>query len=212
MKKIAPAVVVIFVFCVVFAGGFFGLVYPSIKPIGRKLSKLAAYSQQSTKAVAPSSRSAELEAQRQQLELEKDKISKLLPDESNVYDLSIQIEALAKSTGVTMTSVSLLPAAETTVAKTKSTTAIATVQAPPAGTATSTIAVSLSGSYDALRSFLDGITQLERYIEVVDVSFASGTSGVSMTLSAVAFSAQKAPAATPAPAATSKPTTGGKDE
>lgn len=212
MKKIAPAVVVIFVFCVVFAGGFFGLVYPSIKPIGKKLAKLSAYSQQSAKATVPSSRTAEIEAQRQLLELEKGKISKLLPDESNVYDLSIQIEALAKSTGVTITSVSLLPAAETSVAKTKSTTATATVQAPPPGTATSSISVGLAGNYDALRSFLDGITQLERYIEVVDVSFSTGTSGVSMVLSAVAYSIQKTPVATPTPVASAKPTTGGKDE
>ncbi|CAN5162999.1 hypothetical protein BH11PAT4_BH11PAT4_4950 [soil metagenome] len=212
MKKIAPAVIVVFSFCLIFAAGFFGLVYPSLKPIGRKLTKLATYNQQELSVTASSTRAAEVAAQRALLEKEQAKISKLLPDESNLYDLSIQLEALTKSTGVALTSISLVPAAETAIPATKSTAATAGVIAAPSGTAKSTVGLSLSGSYTTLRSFLDGLTQLERYIEVQDVTFTSGTSGVNMTVNAVAYSVAKVVAAPAAPAATPAAKTGGSSE
>jgi Tfp pilus assembly protein PilO len=204
VKKIAPAVIVVFIFCLIFAAGFFGLVYPSLQPIGRKLTKLATYNQQQLSVGASSSRAAEVVTQRELLEKEQSKISKLLPNQTNLYDLSIQIEALTKNTGVTLTAISLVPAADTSVPATKSSAATAGVLTAPSGTAKSTLGLTLAGSYTSLRSFLDGLTQLERYIEVQDVSFTSGTSGITMTVNAVAYSVAQvvAPIATPVPAKT----------
>lgn len=187
MKHISPGVIVVFVFCIVFSGGFFGLVYPSLKPISQKLAKLNAYSEQMVKTDSNEDSDAKT-AQKEALEREKSNIDKLLPDQNNIYDLSIQIEALSKASGVALTGISLTPPAEATIPQTKSQQAAVTAQGAPEGTASSNISLTVNGGYQALRSFLEGLTSLERFIEVKDISMSNGASGSSMTVNAVAYS------------------------
>lgn len=188
MRKIAPSVVIIFTFCLIFAAGFFGLVYPSLTPIGAKLTKLNEYRESTLATSATDARSGELAAQRTALEKETKKIDKLLPDETNLYDLSIQIEALTKVTGVTLTSISLTPATEPGIPQTKSVEATTGLQTAPTGTLRSSVSLGVAGGYSNLQQFLDGLTKLERFVEVLDIIVSTNQSGTTMAINAAAYS------------------------
>lgn len=207
MKKIAPSTIVIFVFCLVFSVGFFALIYPSLSPIGKKLAIIETYGSVPFDAGSTLSLNSRQEEQRSLLAQESVKVQKLLPQESNLYDLSIQLEALGKVAGVATTSVSLTPGAGTASAPTKSSQATAALQTAPAGTEKSSIAISVVGSYQAVQAYLDGLTSLERYIEVQDVSISAQQANISMTITASAYSVAKVAPAAPKPAQA-----GGKDE
>lgn len=172
MKKISAVALVVFSFALVFTAGFFGLLYPRFQEFGRLDTTLAAYTDSVTPSKAGDSK--QLAVKKAELANSAEKVNRLLPNESSLYDLSIQLEALVKAEGVTLSNVTLTPSAsdsgQAVTTSEQATGADVSIKAPKS-TEKALISMTMSGTYGQLQSFIDGMTSLDRYIEITELTF-----------------------------------------
>lgn len=176
--SIPPGIVVLSTFALVFGAGFFLLLGPQIKPLARELARVQVY------LTEPALIQQSEEAQLETLAARIDEVEALLPYESDLYDLSIQVEALARQENVTITGLALSPASETGSATTSAqaqgeeTAAVA----PAGGVKTSTLGVSVRGSYEDTQDFIAGLTRLSRFVQIQDLTVTGSAQESGSTL------------------------------
>ncbi len=178
--KVAPTIAVVAIFSLLFAVGFFLLLAPQIKPIGERLARLSLYN--ADPASLGLQKKKQDNVQTQQEEQTKQVVA-LLPAENQLYDLSVQIDALAKSIPVALNGLTLNAAVGDT--KKTSSTQAATETGPailPAQGQKSTVNITVSGSYQQVQDFVRQLTQLNRYIDIQDLSITAAEGGVTTGL------------------------------
>ena len=187
MRHLRPFSLVILTFALVFTVGFFGLVYPRLTTFGQTLAALDA----ATKAAENVRPTPKPVVNKTALEAEAAQVDALLPDKNELYDLSIQVEALAKSVPITINTITLTPVTTTKGTATTSTQAQAGNAAltPPNGAQKLSISLGVTGSYVQIEKFVSGLTVLGRYVEVSNVAYTKGSADTNMTaqISAAAF-------------------------
>jgi Tfp pilus assembly protein PilO len=127
------------------------------------------------------------------------KANLLLPSTDEQYDLSVQVEALARSSGVTLTGLAVSAAAatstlpKTTPAKDDVVTSSPTPapkEAAPAAVVPLKVTVNLAitGSYAQVQEVVKGLTRLDRLTQIDQLSVTSGTGGsVSASITAISY-------------------------
>ncbi len=113
----------------------------------------------------------------------------LLPAKSRPEDLLLQVEALARASGVTIETLSVatvpadvdeLPEVEAAPVATGAVSADGTrvvQQAPPVALQKLSLSVSATGSYGRLQVFTQGLTSLERIVEIDQLSLTNSEEG-----------------------------------
>lgn len=173
-----PSIIQMLVFVVLFLLGYWILLVPKLDALAHQTAILEAQKQVSTDSSSSSTKmSAQAQANANTILL----ATELIPSESRIYDLTVQLEAMARNSGTTLTNLNVSSAAtSTTSQKTTSSTATqAATAADPILSATTgltqvTINLSASGSYTALKGLVDSVTKLKRYIVIQGVTFTGG--------------------------------------
>lgn len=178
--KIVPTIVVVSVFALLFALGFFLLLGPQIKPIGERLARLSLYNADPASLTTQKKKQEEVLAKQEE---QARRVAALLPAENQLYDLSVQIDALAKSILVSLNGLTLNAA----VADTKKTTSTQAVgeSGPvllPANGQKSTVNITVSGSYQQVQDFVKELTQLNRYIDIQDLAITAAADSEGETI------------------------------
>jgi Tfp pilus assembly protein PilO len=169
---VKPTIAVVSTFAVVFVLGFFVLIAPELTPIGQDLARLNQYTLTSGSLKVKKDASALTKYQSQS-----DLANALLPAENQLYDLSVQIEALAKTKSVGLTGLTLNPAVATGTTQTTSSQAASGTTPLPAGVQKASIVTSVTGEYAQVQGFVEGLTSLKRYIQIQDITVSKGVSG-----------------------------------
>ena len=129
-----------------------------------------------------------------------------MPLEEKIYDLSVQIEALAKTVSVELTSLQISPSTTVTTVAVAATTKPVASSASPGSTVASPeaagaallkdanilhtkLSLGVSGSYESVQSFIGGLTRLQRFISIDQVGLtASDTGAFTAQITAQAYS------------------------
>lgn len=149
------------IFLLIIAGGlFFGMTTSLFAEVDALRLEKIRVNEDFEKALAVEERFGKLKGEANAITpSELEKLDLLLPKSVNTVDLLVKIDGIAKGSSMTLADVKInVEAAKNTNAR--NTTAIA-------GLGTVTFDFNVSGSYDALRKFLD---DLERNLRLVDVS------------------------------------------
>lgn len=110
----------------------------------------------------------------------------LLPASDSQADISVQVEALAKNVGVAITgfntsvAVSTLPKTTAPASDVPGTASAAATPAPaaaPAGPNKVSIIVAVNGTYQNVENFIAGLTTLDRFIQIDQVSLTATAAG-----------------------------------
>jgi Tfp pilus assembly protein PilO len=184
MKPLSLPLKILVAFILPFAAGYYYLVLPQIKAVGEGLSAVDSLQQSGVATLSVKQR----DAFKAQIDTVRARTQKLLPATDEQYDLSVQVESLAKSKGMTLTALTISSAVPTTLPKTTPAKDADTAAAPVVSTSSLlkvTVAVGVSGSYEAVQSFIAGLTMLDRFMQVDQATFtvtpASGQIGAQVT-------------------------------
>jgi|GEM_PF-5872721 len=177
--RIRPSILVVALFSLVFVIGFFLLINPQLAPIGENLARLDAYSHLTIPTPAPAENTAALADQTA-------KVQGLLPQENQLYDLSVEIEALAHTLPISLTSLNLTPAVSGAPATT-SAKATAGSGGLPSSVQKSSISISATGSYADLQTFAENLTKLQRYIDIQDLTMNGSAESTQSTVNITAI-------------------------
>ncbi|MCC2631993.1 MAG: hypothetical protein K0S20_692 [Patescibacteria group bacterium] len=197
MTKIHPFVIAVTVADLLFAGLFYVFILPQVSTLGKLQAERDAASTSSSYSAQSISRQ---KADYEKLKTAKETVAYLLPSGDNQYDLSVQVDALSKQVGVGLASFSVSLDTKPATAQTTS-GAVASTAAATSSLKKVTMNIGVTGSYDQVKSFVKGLSTLERFIQIDQVLFslaakptgtldqASLTSGdqVSGQITAVAF-------------------------
>jgi Tfp pilus assembly protein PilO len=169
MKPLSSFAAVLSTFVLVLAGGAWFFVLPGFTAYEKDRFTIAHFGEDSAgNTVDNTARQALIDSVTAQA-------SELLPPENNEYDLSVQIEALCKANGVTITALSVTPQAS----------------APDAtGLPSVTVSLGIQGQYAAVQNTVTGLTTLSRLVNINQVVVNNETAGKNVTLPAGTISAQ----------------------
>ena len=167
MKKPYPVVIAFMIGSLIFLGGYWFLLMPQVRLLAALQESLDASNGSTTS-------STQKKTEETRINTLKAKANQLLPVNDNEFDLSVQVEALAKKTGLSLTSFKLADNSASTIPQTS--TAGAAVTGLSADVKKITINVSVAGSYKAIQQFVTGFTSLERIIQIDQVTITSDTS------------------------------------
>lgn len=168
MLKFSPFTIALVLASLVFtAGSWFGVI-PQLKEWGR------AQAQHDQLLAQPLAKVSNTHKDTVTAEATKQIVEALLPANDNQYDLSVQIEALSKQVGLTLSNLVVTSTPPPAVAP-KTT---ATKVADPTTGVLRTVSVNVSGkgTYLQVQSFLKQLTALDRFIQLNQVSLASAAS------------------------------------
>ncbi len=201
MKRISTITVVFVVFSLTMTAGYWYALAPRISAVSHAFATVDLLDEYSRGVADTALSQGKQQLLIDQVVTEREAIvAPLLPSEDSVYDLSIQIESWAKASGITLTTLSLqastaggLPA--TTSAQAKS---AGSVQLP-AGVKQLPVLLNAAGTYDQLKAFVIGLSQLNRELQVLDITFTGTGAAQTAQITAAAFSYPPTPAATPTP-------------
>jgi hypothetical protein len=195
MNRLSPTILAASLFGAVFLIGLWLLVIPQFKEMGVTFGALDKMQQPTT---VTKTKSATRSAQEQQILDLKTQAQTLLPSSDQQYDLSVQIEALSRSVGVSLTGLSLnasqsalpttAPAQDDSIS-TKATptpTAAAATPKPASAGKKVTATITVTGSYANIERFIIGLTSLGRYISIDQTSVTNAANGA-VTAQVTAF-------------------------
>ncbi|MBU6389395.1 hypothetical protein KGQ71_02660 [Patescibacteria group bacterium] len=180
MAKIAPPVLTIATFSLIFIVGFWVIILPELQSLVMAQNTLTQVENQPVvSTVAKVTRDQQKTADA--VKAVQSEAETLLPASDNQYDLSVQLDSLSKNLGIPLTGLSI----------TGGTGLIASSSAT-SGTAASlqklTLTLSFTTSYDNLKKFLTGLTSIDRYIQINQITVTSSGGGqVSCQVSAFAY-------------------------
>lgn len=131
------------------------------------------------------------EAYQQQAADLRTKTLALLPATDEQYDLSVQVEALAKAHDLAIGSLTINAAVPTDLQKTTTPTDTGDGSSAPAQSLTSsllkvTVTTAVTGSYENVQEFIGGITALGRFMQI-DQAIVSVTADKTVNLQVTAF-------------------------
>jgi len=174
MNRIFPLILI-----VIAIGLFFGYVRPTWDgSIATSKAQIASYDSALAASARFTANEAALAEKRNQIPSDSlDRLTTFLPDGVNNVQLILDLNALANRSGMTLSNFT------TSETPNDSTTNTTTSGALTSGTAVSpvdslTLSVTASGTYDAFRSFLAGIEQSLRPLDVETVSVTDSDTGV----------------------------------
>ncbi len=99
----------------------------------------------------------------------------LIPTTDNQYDLSVQVEALAKEKKLTISGLTVSAVVPTNL---QSTTPVEGTTTAGAGLLKVTVTVSVTGTYANIQSFVASLPALDRFIQIDQITITSGTDGL----------------------------------
>ncbi|MEZ0286979.1 MAG: type 4a pilus biogenesis protein PilO [Candidatus Paceibacterota bacterium] len=167
------------------AVGYHFLALPQMKKTAEARASVKEL-RQSTAAVSSAKQREEYRAKAVQVQ---EKALGLMPVSDDQYDLSVQVEALAKANNLTIGGLTINAAAATVLPKTTppkddvptTTTAAATPVATAAPSSSGPLKVqvtaSVVGGYADTKKFVTGLTTLERFVQVDQVSITAAADG-----------------------------------
>lgn len=167
MKKIPTFAAAFAVLAITFSLGVWFFVLPVLRTIHDTLGEMDAKNQ--VKA-APRAQQKQNALDLEQREL----VMKLVPAEDEQYDIRIQIEALARTAGVTLSIVDV-GSGSTVPAGPPTSQAQAEAQGSTPSLKTIPLNITATGSYMAAQQFVVGLTRLERFIQVDEVNMTSSS-------------------------------------
>ena len=167
--KISSPALAIFLFCLVVTGGFWVLVLPRMKEVTGERQQLDRQVSQVGSSAQSAKAPASLLAQKQETER---LAMVLLPTVDNQYDLSIQIEALAKGLGLSLTSLAITPADSGTASGGTPTTTAAGTSAAQKSDPLKKLAVTVTvpGTYTDIQRFVTALGTIDRFLAVNQVT------------------------------------------
>lgn len=187
MKKISNSAYFVITFLLVFLLGYWLLVMPQAKIVGEKFTKLnnkgsAAASEQKVASSSAQSGGSQVSAETRELAL------LLLPKDNKQYDLAVQIEGLAKSMGLSLTSMVMSDKAPDLGPNTS------TAATPVAGASTSsggaqklTVVLGVNSTYAKVQGFVKEVCRLNRMVEINQVSITGPSDNVTAQITLSAF-------------------------
>ncbi len=200
MAKVSPSLAVITVFSLAALVGFWMLLMPEIRELGRQQAQFGKLKlpQASSNSLGESTRAAQVRT--------RDTALTLLPIEDAQYDLATQIEALSASTGVVLSSYSVAAGGTAKAAATPAPTAEegGTASASPAPAAASvstlqklTLSLTFSGSYDDIQRYVNALLSINRFMQIDQITLTGSQSSAAIAAQLTAF-AYYQPVAVPA--------------
>lgn len=187
--RISQPVSLLAIVFLVFIVGYWFFALPLFRSLGASLNELAI----DNVPVASTKTGAAAERAKQISEL-KDSVEKLIPSEDKQYDLAVQVENVAKNSGVGLTAFSLNPIVadvpKATVAATEDdegnkASAPAATAAPAPTTRQVSIALTIAGTYGNIQNFINQLTSIDRFIQITQINVASSQSSSAGTTGAL---------------------------
>jgi Tfp pilus assembly protein PilO len=185
MKELGASTKLFLVFIVTFAVTYYFLALPQVRAAGQVLGKLEQMRNQHLVAFTPSAQQAQL---KERAEVVKSQALSLLPKTDEQYDLSVQVEWLAKEVTVTLSSLSV-NASNSGILQPTSPAKGEAVAVPAAeGSAQKVqIGIGVGGSYENVQRFVRGLTTLGRYVQVEQLVVNVNEGQLAAQISAAAF-------------------------
>ena len=173
ISKPHPSQVLIFVFVLLFLMGYWLLVVPQFEQLAHQLALLSSAEAPSLKVQTDQTKSAQKTANAATVS----QVKSLLPSESQIYELTVQLESLAKAQGVLLTNLSVSPEAAVGAATTSAAATAASGAAAQVATAAqkTTISINASGQYSLMKQFVSSLTQMQRYITIQSITMTGGS-------------------------------------
>lgn len=180
MNKISPLSLFVSVATLIFLGGFWYAIMPQLKNLGEL------YSEQEVLQEDPivTALSIRRKVTENNLTETKKQAELLLPAEDNQYDLSVQIEGLAKRLGLPLTGL-ILTQTESTQGQAQTTGGPPPVASIAADKITITIGV--SGEYATVQQFVSSLPTLERFIQIDQVTLSKAGEDAATSAQITAF-------------------------
>jgi Tfp pilus assembly protein PilO len=194
MKELSLVSKILLAFILPLAIGFYFLILPQMKETAQLNSDITAL-RDSTTAVATAK---EREEFKRQVEAVREAAMALMPASSEQYDISLQVEDLAKSKGLTITTLSVNAAQATTIPKTtapkddvSSSGVVETAQAAPVAPSSLkvTITLGVTGTYDQVKDLVSELPTLDRFIQIdqVQIGRSAGSDILATQVTAIAY-------------------------
>lgn len=160
---------------------YYFLVIPQVRATSQALSDVDSL-RQSTSAEASAKQREEFKQKLAEMQTD---AAKLMPATDEQYDLSVQVEALAKSKNLTINGLNVNAAQPTGLPKTTTSDvptsqADQTIRAADVASTSAlkvTVTVSVTGGYNDIEHFVAGLPALDRFVQIdqISVSIASAT-------------------------------------
>lgn len=174
MNRLLSAILIL-----IAAGLFFGYVQPTwTGDVATAKARIASYDSALNAAERFSENEAMLETKRSQIPADElDRLYAFLPDSVNNVELILDLDALAKRSGITLSNFTTSEVPNDSTSNSGKTSSLATTaSASPIDSLT--LSVSAVGSYDSFRSFLAGIEQSLRPLDVEAITVSNSETGV----------------------------------
>jgi Tfp pilus assembly protein PilO len=182
------ALVVILSSVTLAAGGWF-LIIPRLTAVVTEFTRVDLYNELTGKQnaeQAKKTRAATLATYVQAINERKAIVDPLLPLEENPVDLTIQIDVLAKSQGINVSALSVTGGVAGPAQRTSSAQAAQSIPVVP-GTKTSSVSITVNGTYEQVRTFILSLPSINRIIQIGDIVMSGSDQGVTATISANAY-------------------------
>jgi Tfp pilus assembly protein PilO len=159
-------------------GIFFGYTNKEVNgPIKEMQEKVASYDKALLASEAFAKKEADLISQRDAIPVESlDRFKVFLPDSVNNVKLILDLNELAKSSGVTITNFVVKDAAISSTPQNNSQSSLSLESTEPIDSLD--ISIAATGTYDSFRVFLGAAEKSLRLLDVVDIGVRNSTTGV----------------------------------
>jgi Tfp pilus assembly protein PilO len=168
MKGLRTTAKIFLVFTIVFAAAYQFLVLPQVKATSVALGELEDLRMQQSAGLSAKQRTELL----QEAQVTREEALRLMPATDEQYDLSVQVEALAQESGVSITTLALHAAAPTTLnpttppAEGEGPTAATSPAQPASGVLKVLVSVSVTGSYTNVQTFVSELPSIGRFLQI----------------------------------------------
>jgi Tfp pilus assembly protein PilO len=194
MKNMSLTSKVLLSFTIPLVLAYVFLVLPQIRATAQGLADVDALRDAVSPASTSSKQKDDVKAKINSVRTE---ASKLLPATDEQYDLSVQVENLAKDNKLTITALSLNAAQPTNLPKTTPTSDVPTSEGPstttvadvPASAALKvTVIVGVQGTYTDVQHFIAELPALDRFVQIDQFVLSTGGNGaISAQITAFAY-------------------------
>jgi len=171
-QRFSPSLLVASIFTVIFAIGVWFVIAPVISQITTARQQLDAITASTQKTSTAQDKAATTIS-----DVTRQEVNDLLPADAQQYDLSVQIAALCKQLGVTVTTIGF---GATGVGTTGS------VAPSAAGASTLSVTLTAIGTYSQLQQLTQSLTSVDRFLQVtaITITGSQGSGGKAISTQA----------------------------
>lgn len=171
MNRLSPAILILGTFFLALIGGFWGAVMPQIRKASGEEARIRSLTAQKSGLERDAAKRRAAEERVREVQ---DLAVNLLPAEDKQFDLAVQVEATAKTSGVILTSLALNP--NDTGQKTSATTAKeAAAQKELGALKRVSLSLTVSGSYENIQAFAKNLVRLERFVQIDQLNLSAAS-------------------------------------